>query len=355
MGLGKTLQTIAHILIEKRARPARSPGADRHADEPGRQLAARAREVRADAARSRPARARAPRAARASSPSHDVVITTYPLVARDRDELADDRRSTCSSSTRRRRSRTTTRRRAEAVRALDARHRVCLSGTPIENHLGELWSLFDFLIPGPARHAATSSRSSSASRSRSSGDKRPARGAARARAAVHPAPHEGRGRARAAAEDRARARGRAGRRAARALREHPRRRARRRPRAHQAARPRRLDDRDPRRAAQAAPGLLRSAARRGEAARERQRAARSSTCCSSWSRTQLADGRRILVFSQFARMLGLISEGLLAQRHRPRHADRQHARSPEADRRVPERPRRRVPDHAQGRRRRAST
>jgi SNF2 family DNA or RNA helicase len=34
------------------------------------------------------------------------------------------------------------------VRALNARHRVCLSGTPIENHLGELWSLFDFLNPG---------------------------------------------------------------------------------------------------------------------------------------------------------------------------------------------------------------
>lgn len=35
-----------------------------------------------------------------------------------------------------------------AVRELDTRLRVCLSGTPIENHLGELWSLFDFLMPG---------------------------------------------------------------------------------------------------------------------------------------------------------------------------------------------------------------
>ena len=37
---------------------------------------------------------------------------------------------------------------SQAVRQLDSRHRICLSGTPIENHLGELWSLFDFLMPG---------------------------------------------------------------------------------------------------------------------------------------------------------------------------------------------------------------
>ena len=40
---------------------------------------------------------------------------------------------------------------AEATAAgarLRARHRLCLSGTPLENHLGELWSQFDFLAPG---------------------------------------------------------------------------------------------------------------------------------------------------------------------------------------------------------------
>ena len=35
-----------------------------------------------------------------------------------------------------------------AVCRLDTRHRICLSGTPIENHLGELWSQFAFLMPG---------------------------------------------------------------------------------------------------------------------------------------------------------------------------------------------------------------
>ncbi|WP_207810222.1 MULTISPECIES: SNF2-related protein, partial [unclassified Pseudomonas] len=37
---------------------------------------------------------------------------------------------------------------AQAARDLQARQRLCLSGTPLENHLGELWSLFHFLLPG---------------------------------------------------------------------------------------------------------------------------------------------------------------------------------------------------------------
>jgi SNF2 family DNA or RNA helicase len=37
---------------------------------------------------------------------------------------------------------------AQTVGDIPARHRLCLSGTPMENHLGELWSLFHFLMPG---------------------------------------------------------------------------------------------------------------------------------------------------------------------------------------------------------------
>jgi superfamily II DNA or RNA helicase len=37
---------------------------------------------------------------------------------------------------------------AKAVRLLQAKHRLALSGTPVQNHLGELWALFDFLNPG---------------------------------------------------------------------------------------------------------------------------------------------------------------------------------------------------------------
>src|SRR6185369_12669717 len=37
---------------------------------------------------------------------------------------------------------------AKAVRLLKSGHRLALSGTPVQNHLGELWSLFEFLNPG---------------------------------------------------------------------------------------------------------------------------------------------------------------------------------------------------------------
>ena len=37
---------------------------------------------------------------------------------------------------------------AKAARLLHGRHRLALSGTPVENHIGELWSLFEFLNPG---------------------------------------------------------------------------------------------------------------------------------------------------------------------------------------------------------------
>ena len=44
---------------------------------------------------------------------------------------------------------------AKAAYLLEADHRLALSGTPIENHLGELWSLFEFLNPGMLGHSRT--------------------------------------------------------------------------------------------------------------------------------------------------------------------------------------------------------
>lgn len=78
---------------------------------------------------------------------HDIVLTTYPLMARDGEVLASrtwhilflDEAQTIKNP-----DAATTR----FIRGLDARHRFCLTGTPLENHLGELWSLFAFASPG---------------------------------------------------------------------------------------------------------------------------------------------------------------------------------------------------------------
>ncbi|HEY0483742.1 MAG TPA: DEAD/DEAH box helicase [Kofleriaceae bacterium] len=146
MGLGKTLQTIAHVLIEKQHgrldRPAMIVTLTSLVGNWQRELERFAPSLKVCVYHG-PDRA----ARRATLAEHDVVITTYPLVARDRDILAqvplhllvlDEAHAIKNDGAQA----------AEAVRRLDARHRLCLSGTPIENHLGELWSLFDFLMPG---------------------------------------------------------------------------------------------------------------------------------------------------------------------------------------------------------------
>ena len=146
MGLGKTAQALAHLLLEKE-----SGRLDRPA------LVVLPTSLifnwRNEAARFAPGLSilslhGAERKARFSEISqHDVVLTTYPLLWRDAADLTRhqyhllilDEAQTVKNA----RSQG-----AEVVRRIDARHRLCLTGTPLENHLGELWSQFDFLLPG---------------------------------------------------------------------------------------------------------------------------------------------------------------------------------------------------------------
>ncbi len=77
----------------------------------------------------------------------DLVLTTYPLLSRDKDMLLNHEfhmlildeaqfiKNAKSLAT-------------QIVQQIKAKHRLCLTGTPLENHLGELWSLINFLMPG---------------------------------------------------------------------------------------------------------------------------------------------------------------------------------------------------------------
>jgi len=78
---------------------------------------------------------------------YDLVLTTYGTLRRDALTLSrvpfdyvilDESQAIKNAASQA----------AKATRLLVGRHRLALSGTPIENHLGELWSLFEFLNPG---------------------------------------------------------------------------------------------------------------------------------------------------------------------------------------------------------------
>lgn len=79
--------------------------------------------------------------------SYDVVLTSYPLLARDRKMLTqvdwdivvlDEAQNIKNPATQQ----------AQAARALNAATRIALTGTPVENRLSELWSIMSFLNPG---------------------------------------------------------------------------------------------------------------------------------------------------------------------------------------------------------------
>ncbi len=77
----------------------------------------------------------------------DIVLTTYGTLRKDAETFAEFKFDTCvlDESQAAKNAATET---AKAVRVVQADHRIAMSGTPVENHLGELWTLFDFLNPG---------------------------------------------------------------------------------------------------------------------------------------------------------------------------------------------------------------
>jgi superfamily II DNA or RNA helicase len=78
---------------------------------------------------------------------YDVVLTTYGTLRRDALQFKDQRFDYCILDEAQAIKNAGTLS-AKAARLLSADYRLALSGTPVENHLGELWSLFEFLNPG---------------------------------------------------------------------------------------------------------------------------------------------------------------------------------------------------------------
>jgi superfamily II DNA or RNA helicase len=146
MGLGKTLQTLAHIQVEKDAGRLNRPAliiAPVSLMGNWRNEAARfCPELRVVVVHGKDRHEVV-----SEMTSHDVVIAPYSLLQRDKDRwleaawhlvVLDEAQNIKNASTHA----------AQIVGQLNTRHRLCLSGTPMENHLGEIWSLFYFLMPG---------------------------------------------------------------------------------------------------------------------------------------------------------------------------------------------------------------
>jgi len=146
MGLGKTIQTLALLLHQKEHNLAQSPSllvaptsllgnwqAEAERFTPDLKVLILAGDNR--------------EALYESWSEYDLVVTSYGIMTRDMSILTkksvhylilDE-----AQAIKNRKTQT-----AQSAKTIPSQHRLCLSGTPVENHLGELWSMFDFLMPG---------------------------------------------------------------------------------------------------------------------------------------------------------------------------------------------------------------
>ena len=146
MGLGKTVQTLAHLLKQKEE--ARSSGPSLIVV-PTSVAFNWEQECSRFTPELKVLRLTGPERKRRFDeiPGADLVITTYALLRHDFEELrghdffyvvldeAQNIKNPAAQTSR-------------CCKALKGRHRLALTGTPMENNLTEIWSVFDFLMPG---------------------------------------------------------------------------------------------------------------------------------------------------------------------------------------------------------------
>jgi superfamily II DNA or RNA helicase len=153
MGLGKTLQTLTHILIEKESGRMKHPCL----------IVAPTSVLRNwinESIKFTPSlslllmHGQSRKSDFKHLKQYDLVVTSFPLLVKDAEVMqaqewhivaldeAQNIKNPKSLA-------------AQTCSGLKAKHRLCLTGTPMENHLGELWSLFNFLMPGLLSDADT--------------------------------------------------------------------------------------------------------------------------------------------------------------------------------------------------------
>ncbi len=156
MGLGKTIQTLAHLLIEKQSGRMPLPSL---IIAPTSLMSNWRRETE----RFTPdlkiliLQGNERKQLFYKIRDYDLILTTYPLLSRDEETLLEheyhylilDEAQTIKNPLSKA---------ARLVRQIKSNHRLCLTGTPMENHLGELWAQFDFLMPGFLGESATFKR-----------------------------------------------------------------------------------------------------------------------------------------------------------------------------------------------------
>ena len=146
MGLGKTLQTLAYLRFIRQSQPGLAPML---VICPTSLVFNWQAEVRKFTPELKVLALHGPdRHARfADIPASDLVVTSYALIRRDAEKyrglefdtvVLDEAQHIKNRQTQN----------AQAVKAVRAKHRLVLTGTPLENSVLDLWSIFDFLMPG---------------------------------------------------------------------------------------------------------------------------------------------------------------------------------------------------------------
>lgn len=146
MGLGKTIQTLCHLLLEKQSGRMNSPCL---IIAPTSLMSNWRRETERFTPELNVLTLQGTERKQLFDKinDYDLILTTYPLLPRDEEILLEhdyyylvlDEAQTIKNPLSKA---------AQLVRRIKSRHRLCLTGTPMENHLGELWAQFDFLMPG---------------------------------------------------------------------------------------------------------------------------------------------------------------------------------------------------------------